>query len=715
MPARIKIDQVGLPPGTPGVARTDGLDTGALVTLENVGSEGVTEFRLLWGPPDDTTARASLAPTVNPDIWTFSPSAGCYGTYLVELVENGVSLERRTFGIRTPSKRLLIPALNERGSREASWQNDGSDQIELSQNNAVDFDDVALNALNYAGWWRAEHELYRAVEEAGGGGLPSIGDERVLGNDSGADGVPTAITVHQELDWLLEPAEVIWHLDGVNDFVETAPEATETFNFVIGQPMTISLWYLGTATGPLVQKWDLVGGLLSHGWQINPSTAFFGRLVTTFFSYTLSVGFTSPLPLDGTWHQLAVTYDGTRLSTAIVAYLDGVLRATTVSINDLAGAPSTGLAFCDANLMVGGSKHTNDGPSFLTGGLKHFSFWDKKLSALEVAALRVGTAPADLTAVAFASNLKLWWKLDDADGALIADHSGNAYAGFPRGGLLPSSTAIGSIAVRGSELWESLEVGLVPGQAIVSNGFGQPPTYRPLGLAGLPPIADGTFLAQIAGSTTTPTAVPLSTLAGAGLTGGANAVLNVGSSTSITVNANDIQRSALSGAVTALLNSNVTAFGAAVAKSVLVNATNASGVPAFSAAPAALRYLRSNAANTGLEWGALTSDVLPPGPQGPPGQDGTNGEDGARGATGTPGTTGAAGPTGATGPQPTGYSQSFAAAPTWTVNHNLGRIPAACSVHTLGGVVVDAEMQHTSINQVVVYFDAQMAGAVELM
>jgi hypothetical protein len=714
MATRIKIDQAGLAPGVAGVSRTDGLETGALVTLENVGSEGVTEFRLLWGPPDDTTAENSLAPTDNPDVWTFTPTAGCYGTYRIELIENGVSLEKRVFGVRTPIKGLLIPALNERGSRAASWANDGTDQIELSENNAVDFPDPILNPLSYSGWWRAEHELYLAVE--GGSGLPTIADERVLGNDSGVDGVPTAITVHQELDWLLDP-EVVWFFDGINDYVETQPESSETFNFVIGQPMTISLWFLGTATGPLAQKWDLVGGWGSHGWQINPSTAFFGRIVTTFASYTIDVGFASALPLDGAWHQLVVTYDGTTANTSIIAYLDGVLRATTVSFNTLPGAPSSGLAFCDANLMVGGSKHTNDGASFLTGGLKHFSFWDKKLSAIEVTALRVGTAPADLNAVAFASNLKLWWKLDSTDpvSGFVVDHSVNSFVGVPRGGLLPSSTVTGTVAVRGSAIWEALEAGTVPGQALATNGFGQRPTYRPLSLAGLPSIPTDTFLAQIAGGTTTPTAVPLTTLAGSGLTGGTGAVLSVGSSTSITVTADAVQRSALAGVITAAANSNTTTFTAAVAKSVLVNAGNTSAVPAFSAAPAALRYLRSNAANTGLEWGALTSDVLPPGPQGPAGLDGRDGLDGVDGARGVMGFAGAAGATGATGPPPTGYSQTFAAAPSWTVNHNLGRIPAACSVHTLGGVVVDAEMQHTSVNQVIVYFDAQMAGAVELI
>jgi hypothetical protein len=164
----LKIDQAGLPPGTPGRSRTDGLDTGALVTLENIDPNGITTFRLLWGPPDDINVAPSLAP-VSADVWTFSPSTGCYGSYIIELLEDGLPVARRIFGIRTPSKRLLIPALNENASKLASWLNDGDDQVELSQNNATDYGNEALDALPYAGWWRSQHELYLAVETGAAG------------------------------------------------------------------------------------------------------------------------------------------------------------------------------------------------------------------------------------------------------------------------------------------------------------------------------------------------------------------------------------------------------------------------------------------------------------------------------------------------------------------------------------------------------------------
>lgn len=100
-------------------------------------------------------------------------------------------------------------------------------------------------------------------------------------------------------------------------------------------------------------------------------------------------------------------------------------------------------------------------------------------------------------------------------------------------------------------------------------------------LTALADQADDTFLANISGGAAPPTAVALTTLAGAGLTGGANAVLAVGAGDGIDVNADDvavdvtdiidnvsitevatnnIQRAALTGAITASAGSNATLF-----------------------------------------------------------------------------------------------------------------------------------------------------------
>lgn len=174
MTARIKISQAGLSAGVAGKARTDGLATGALVTVEDVSGAGLgaSTFHLLWVPVEDVNAEASLAVTGDLDIFTFTPTVAVYGSYLIELRVSGVPVERRVFGIRTPANQLLIPALNERASRHGALDNDGADQIALADNNASDFPLSALNSFRYAGWWRSLYELYRIVEF----GIGSIAD-----------------------------------------------------------------------------------------------------------------------------------------------------------------------------------------------------------------------------------------------------------------------------------------------------------------------------------------------------------------------------------------------------------------------------------------------------------------------------------------------------------------------------------------------------------
>jgi hypothetical protein len=197
MASQLQIDQTGLPAGLPGISRTDGLDTGATVTLTNTGSGSTTTFRLLDVPLGDTTAEASLAPTGSPEIWEFDPTAGTHGTYLIELIEDENQpterRERRIFGVRLPSTGLLIPALNEIADPNASLILDGPAQIEASDNNAQDYtSDTDLNGRRYAGWWRAVYELFQEMEAIGGGGSATGPNGAVQYSDGAGNFLGTA-------------------------------------------------------------------------------------------------------------------------------------------------------------------------------------------------------------------------------------------------------------------------------------------------------------------------------------------------------------------------------------------------------------------------------------------------------------------------------------------------------------------------------------------
>lgn len=57
------------------------------------------------------------------------------------------------------------------------------------------------------------------------------------------------------------------------------------------------------------------------------------------------------------------------------------------------------------------------------------------------------------------------------------------------------------------------------------------------------------------------------------------------------------------------------------------------------------------------------------------------------------------------------FEQAFTSALTWTVNHNLGREPFV-NVLSTGGSELLAEIQHTSVNQFIVYFSSAQAGRI---
>lgn len=171
MPAIMRIDQAGLPAGSAGFARTDGLDTGALVTLTSVGGGSTHTFLLHWVPPGDTTAVPSLVQT-GPTTWTFSPIAGSgsWGSYRIELVtDEGLSTESRQircFTIRTGTQLLIIPAANEVADPTVTLENVSAAFVDRSEQNE-DFGPFVTGSA--WGWWRAFSDLALAVEALAGG------------------------------------------------------------------------------------------------------------------------------------------------------------------------------------------------------------------------------------------------------------------------------------------------------------------------------------------------------------------------------------------------------------------------------------------------------------------------------------------------------------------------------------------------------------------
>lgn len=162
--AIMQIDQVGLPAGVPGKARTDGLSTGALVTLTSTGAAQTVLFELLWVPPDDTSALTTFT-QISPTQWTFTPTAGVWGSYRIRLtVDKGLGSQRiskHIFGIRAPISNLLVPAANEGSNPLATVTTQTPENIELSENNEPTVNFPSGNAF---GWFRFFSEVVQALE-----------------------------------------------------------------------------------------------------------------------------------------------------------------------------------------------------------------------------------------------------------------------------------------------------------------------------------------------------------------------------------------------------------------------------------------------------------------------------------------------------------------------------------------------------------------------
>jgi hypothetical protein len=124
--AQMRIDQAGLSNGTPGVARKDGKSDGSLVTLTDMTPGGTTLFEILWVSLLDTTSIESLEATVDPHVWTFSPTSGVTGPIRIRLTHTtpggAKTIETRIFGIPNGAGHVP-PAPGERSDPNATRAN----------------------------------------------------------------------------------------------------------------------------------------------------------------------------------------------------------------------------------------------------------------------------------------------------------------------------------------------------------------------------------------------------------------------------------------------------------------------------------------------------------------------------------------------------------------------------------------------------------------
>jgi len=191
MPASMRIDQAGLSAGSASRSRDDGLDTGALVTLTSLGHVSTFRFRLLWvgqHPNPDTTSVSTLT-QVSSNTYTFSPTAGVYGTWRIELITDEGSRfearEVRTFAIKERVGAIRIPAANEQSNASADLVRSNADYINGSENNKLE-SRGAFASGTYVSYWKSLADVIYLVNDlsasggsgsgGGGGGASSLQD-----------------------------------------------------------------------------------------------------------------------------------------------------------------------------------------------------------------------------------------------------------------------------------------------------------------------------------------------------------------------------------------------------------------------------------------------------------------------------------------------------------------------------------------------------------
>lgn len=175
MTAVLLLNQTGLPAGSNGFARTDGLNTGATVTISSVGVAQTHEARVLSFPETDTTTISTFVQNSTTE-WEFDPTSGIDGMWRIELVtDRGTAAEDRqvrVFGIRDgngylfPSFGLVADPLANRPDLT-----DPAKLLEFIQANELN-EPTALFTSGYPFGYFAE--LDAILRGAAGGGAPDI-------------------------------------------------------------------------------------------------------------------------------------------------------------------------------------------------------------------------------------------------------------------------------------------------------------------------------------------------------------------------------------------------------------------------------------------------------------------------------------------------------------------------------------------------------------
>lgn len=204
--------------------------------------------------------------------------------------------------------------------------------------------------------------------------------------------------------------ELSTNFDGVDEHV-TIPNAS-TFDYMDGlNPLTVSGWIKPNGGGHILTKFSntLFNGLLFT----TTDTKITVNWVQSLFVTGLVATYTYPSDINGEWHHVAFTIDGSGDAVGMKLYFDGVELTPSVGLDNMTtGCANTAdLGIADIPSIVGNKP--------FIGNIAHMSIWNVEFSDSDIVELYNNGKPTNLffhsARLITSAILRGWWRLGDGD------------------------------------------------------------------------------------------------------------------------------------------------------------------------------------------------------------------------------------------------------------------------------------------------------------
>ena len=207
--------------------------------------------------------------------------------------------------------------------------------------------------------------------------------------------------------------------DGSNDFV-TMGNVLNTSNTGADE-LSISVWYKTTtnATQLIVAKWANQSPFNGYAlFLVGKELRFFiGSFVGNAYINVKSNSINSLI--DGNWHHVVLTYDGSRASSGVKIYVD----STEISLNIIRDVAPDGVSDYSSyqDFMIGVRGNASNIGLPFDGNIDEVAVFNSELSASDVTAIYGIGVPTSLASYSPLS----WWRCGDGDTASTLTDNGS--------------------------------------------------------------------------------------------------------------------------------------------------------------------------------------------------------------------------------------------------------------------------------------------------